>query len=88
MTPKRFQAAVLATVLFAPTAALSEALDIDFYGSLRLQGEAVDPDGASSYTGFRDAFSRIGFRASAPITDRIGLFAQLELPRALRRHRS
>lgn len=54
--------------------------EFDFYGSLRLQYEFADPDGASSYDGFRDAYSRIGARAGMPLADGVDAFAQLELP--------
>ena len=58
-------------------------MDFDFYGSLRVHGESVSPDDKGvmdSYTGWRDAYSRIGFKASHGLTDAITAFAQLELP--------
>jgi predicted porin len=76
----RLHAALLAAVFGAPAAVQAEGIDLDFYGSLRLQVEAANPDGASSYNGLRDAYSRIGFRANATVTDGVGAFAQLELP--------
>jgi len=80
MFPRKLLAAAIAGSLVAPTVVAADPIEFDFYGSLRLQYEAVDPDGASSYTGFRDAYSRIGFNANAPIADGVNAFAQLELP--------
>lgn len=70
----------IAGALLAPAVVAADPIEFDFYGSLRLQYEAVSPDSASSYTGFRDAYSRIGFNASAPLADGVDAFAQLELP--------
>ena len=80
MFSRKLLAAAIAGSLVAPTVVAADPIEFDFYGSLRLQYEAVDPDGASSYNGFRDAYSRIGFNANAPLADGITAFAQLELP--------
>jgi predicted porin len=80
MFSRKLLAAAIAGSLVAPTVVAADPVEFDFYGSLRLQYEAVDPDGASSYTGFRDAYSRIGFNANAPLAQGMNAFAQLELP--------
>ncbi len=80
MLSRKILAAAIAGSFIAPTMVAADPIDFDFYGSLRLQFEAVNPDEASSYTGFRDAYSRIGFNANAPIADGVNGFAQLELP--------
>ena len=80
MFSRKLLAAAIAGSLVAPTMVAADPIEFDFYGSLRLQFEAVNPDEASSYTGFRDAYSRIGFNANAPLADGIDGFAQLELP--------
>lgn len=72
-------AGVAAGVMALPTA----ALDFDFYGSVRVGAEAVSPDNESaldSYTGLRDAYSRIGFKANHAFSDSLTGYAQLELP--------
>lgn len=58
------------------------AVDFEAYGSLRLGLEYVDPDNNvnDSYTGFRDAYSRVGAKASHAINDDWSVLAQLELP--------
>ena len=59
------------------------ALDFEFYGSLRVHGESVHPDDTTtmdSYTGFRDAYSRLGVKASHGFGEDITGYAQLELP--------
>lgn len=58
------------------------ALEYDFYGSLRVAAEAVDPDGPAEdgYSGWRDAYSRIGFRASHALSDGVTAYGTLELP--------
>jgi predicted porin len=60
----------------------ASAAEFDFYGSLRIQGEAVNPDveAIDDYTGLRDAYSRIGFKASQQLTDGVTGYAQFELP--------
>jgi len=59
------------------------ALDYDFYASLRVHGEAVQPDrqeALGDYTGWRDAYSRIGFKASHDFNNDLTAYGQLELP--------
>jgi len=58
------------------------AMDFDAYGSLRIGVEAVSPDGSATddYTGFRDAYSRVGVKIGQAINDDWKLGAQLELP--------
>jgi len=80
MKSRMLSVVALTTVTAFPAVVQGDAIDFDFYASLRLQAEAVGPDGASSYTGLRDAYSRIGFRAQAPISQGVSAFAQLELP--------
>ena len=78
---------VLAMASTAP-AGLLAAVDIDFYGSLRIQAETVHPDssaefdkgGNSSYSNIRDAYSRLGVNANWQATDGLNLFGQLEVP--------
>jgi predicted porin len=72
-------ATLLALVATTPAA----ALDISFYGSLRIQGEYVSPDNEAaleSYTGFRDAYSRIGVNFEHAFNDAVTGYARLELP--------
>lgn len=60
-----------------------DAADFEAYGSIRIQAESVHPDKTAtldSYTGWRDAYSRIGFKARHELSDSVGAFAQLELP--------
>ncbi|NEV61300.1 porin, partial [Thiorhodococcus minor] len=48
-----------------------------------MHGESVNPDddaAMDSYIGLRDAYSRIGVKASLPISDDITTYGQLELP--------
>jgi len=70
---------LLALVATAPAA----ALDVSFYGSLRVAGEYVDPDNQAtldSYTGLRDAYSRIGVNFEHAFNDSVTGYAKLELP--------
>lgn len=72
--------ASIAAALAVPYTAAAEseeganAVNFDFYGSIRVQGEYVDPDDNSvedDYFGFRDAYSRIGLTAdydTGPVT--------------------
>lgn len=81
MLSRKLLAAAIAGSLVAPTVVVAaDPIEFDFYSSLRLQYEAANPEDASSYTGFRDAYSRIGFNANAPLADGFDAFAQLELP--------
>ena len=59
------------------------AVEFDFYGSLRFHAEAVSPDDEDtldSYTGLRDAYSRLGFNASHKFNDSLTAYGKLELP--------
>ena len=61
----------------------AQALDYDFYGSLRFQAESVHPDNDApmdSYTGWRDAYSRLGVKAHHNLNNNVEAYAQLELP--------
>ncbi|MCA1790548.1 MAG: porin, partial [Thioalkalivibrio sp.] len=80
MLSRKILAAAIAGSFIAPTMVAADPIEFDFYGSLRIQYEAANPDGASSYTGFRDAYSRMGFTANAPLVDGVDAFAQLEIP--------
>ena len=59
-------------------------VDMGFYGSLRLGYESVQPDKEgpllNDYTGFRDAYSRVGFKASTPLNDDITASIKYEVP--------
>lgn len=71
--------AVIAALASTPAA----ALDYNFYASLRVHGEAVEPDNEDamdSYAGLRDAYSRIGFNASHVLSQDFTAYGQLELP--------
>ena len=76
--------AAVAAALSLPAPLLADtfgdSLDFDLYSSLRLHYESVNPDGADRYGGFRDAYSRIGFTASATLDEGVSAFAQLEIP--------
>lgn len=77
----------LAIAMGAP-ASLLASVNIDLYGSARMQAEAVSPDsnanyasgGNDSYIGVRDAYSRIGLNATWQATHNLQLFGQLEIP--------
>lgn len=72
----------LAALTFAASGT-ANALEFDFYGSLRFHAEHVSPDEDAtldSYTGWRDAYSRLGFNATHVLNDKITAFAKLELP--------
>jgi predicted porin len=59
------------------------ALELDFYGTLRFQAESVSPDDDSTltpYHGWRDAYSKLGFYATHPLSDTLTSYARLELP--------
>ena len=80
MKLRQYSLATLFVFTVAPIAHAVEPVDFDFYASLRLQYEAANPDNASSYDGFRDAYSRIGVKAAMPLANGMNAFAQLELP--------
>lgn len=61
----------------------SQPFDINFYLSLRMQAESVQPSNRqamSSYRALRDAYSRVGFNAEYLFDTKNRLFAQLEIP--------
>lgn len=75
-------AVTIATMTLALVPA-AQALDTNFYGSLRIAAENVQPDddeALESYSGFRDAFSRVGGVVSGPLTDGLTASIKLELP--------
>jgi predicted porin len=63
-------------------------LQIDAYGSARIQAESVNPDQnvsfdsgeQGSYVGVRDAYSRLGFNANWQLAQDFNWFGQLEIP--------
>jgi predicted porin len=70
-------------IIGALSSANALALDFSFYGSLRVHAEAVQPDNdrpMDSYTGWRDAYSRLGFKANHAFNESTSAYAQLELP--------
>lgn len=53
------------------------------YGSLRTQYETVHPDRSGSfgaYSGFRDAYSRLGIKVDYSVGPQLHLFGQIEVP--------
>lgn len=68
-----------ATIAFA-LAGPASALQADPYASLRIGVEAVDPDTGDSYTGLRDAYSRVGLKLDQALDDNWTLGAHVELP--------
>ncbi|MGD8909113.1 MAG: porin [Chromatiales bacterium] len=77
----RIAAGMAALSLFAAEEA--SAVDFDFYASMRFHAEAVSPDNDSalaSYTGWRDAYSRLGFNANHRLNDSLTAYGKLELP--------
>lgn len=67
------------------TTGSAHALEYDFYGSLRIHGEMVQPDieaptGIDSYSGLRDAYSRIGFNVTHKFSDTTTAYGKLEIP--------
>lgn len=73
----------LALIVLSGLMSSAIALDYEFYASLRVQAEAVEPDKEDtldSYTGWRDAYSRIGLKASQPLNQDITAYGQVELP--------
>lgn len=81
-------AATFATAVIQPVAAIEldwiDGVDMSAYGSLRISAEAVRPDNETpdleDYIGFRDAYSRLGFKASFPLTDNITASFVHEVP--------
>lgn len=77
----------LATALLTGMATLPAhaELTVTPYGSLRIQAEAVSVDEAQpgeddSYTGLRDAYSRLGVNASYDEIDNVDITATVEFP--------
>ncbi|WP_018231254.1 porin [Thioalkalivibrio thiocyanodenitrificans] len=80
---KNLIATTMAMTLTAPAAANADEINFQFYGSARVHAESVRPDDTSvldAYTGIRDAYSRIGFKADYALGGTMELFGQLELP--------
>jgi len=78
---------VLSTAVIASGALavspLANALETDLYGSFRLAVENVQPDddvALDNYTGFRDAYSRVGGVVSHAFSDTLTASVKLELP--------
>lgn len=71
---------VLSGCLYWSGVAAQTSSAVDFYGSLRTQGETVRRDGPGSYTSLRDAYSRLGVKVDYPLGARLALTGQLELP--------
>ena len=60
-----------------------ETTSVEFYASLRTQVESVRANHSAfmhSYSGVRDAFSRVGIKASHHLDGNSQLFAQIEVP--------
>jgi hypothetical protein len=75
----------LAVIAFSLASAPAVALDYDFYGSFRVHAESVSPDitdSLDSYTGWRDAYSRLGVNISQTFGAEGAnkFYAKLELP--------
>lgn len=82
-TSQWYAARSTSIILFLATPAQADDIRFAFYGSARVQLEAVRPDdhtALGSYSAFRDAYSRIGFTADHPLSETLELLAQLELP--------
>lgn len=85
--PILIKALGLSIAMTAPASVLA-SLDINFYGSARMQAESVSPDSGTtyesgesdSYVGVRDAYSRLGFKANWQASDSLEVFGQLEIP--------
>ncbi|MEO5343716.1 MAG: porin [Gammaproteobacteria bacterium SHHR-1] len=71
-------------LLAAPLSFPAQALEVEGYGSLRIGVEFVDPDNQpgnfDSYTALRDAYSRVGVKATHKLNQDWTLMGQLELP--------
>ncbi len=69
------------TLLLTPAAF---AFETDFYGSLRIQAEYVDPDNEpdnfDNYIALRDAFTRVGLKISHSFTSDWAALFQIEAP--------
>ncbi|MCG5494709.1 porin [Ectothiorhodospira variabilis] len=87
MNRKTLIATAVTAALAVPAYTQANDLNFDFYGSARIAVENVRPDnqdendgGLDSYSGFRDAYSRIGFNADYQLAPGLTLIGQLELP--------
>ena len=80
MLKKTALVTAVSAAMVLPAQVMAQEVTFDFYGSARFQVESVNPDGADSYTGARDAYSRIGFNAEYAPTDNFAIVGQLELP--------
>ena len=73
----------VSAAMVLPAQVMAQDINFEFYGSARLQAEYVTPDERDvlgSYTGARDAYSRIGFNADYALHPGVTLVGQLELP--------
>ena len=83
MLKKTALVSAVSAAMVLPAQVMAQDINFEFYGSARIQAEAVRPDNKDaldSYTGLRDAYSRIGFNADYALTPGINLVGQLELP--------
>ena len=80
MLKKTALVTAVSAAMVLPAQVMAQEVTFDFYGSARFQVESVNPDGADSYTGARDAYSRIGFNAEYAPTDNFAIVGQFELP--------
>lgn len=60
----------------------AQAAELNLYGSLRTQVEMVSPDTATDedYSGFRDAYSRVGASLTHTLENDVKLDAKVEIP--------
>ncbi|SEK71928.1 porin [Ectothiorhodospira marina] len=83
MNRKTLIATAVTAALAVPAYAQANDLNFDFYGSARVGVESVHPDNddvLDSYTGVRDAYSRIGFNADYPLAEGLTLIGKFEVP--------
>ena len=77
---------IICLLIFPPVTA--NALESEFYGSIRIQAEHVNPDNApdnfNDYSGLRDAYSRVGLKLTQPLNDNWSTLFQVELPLDMR----
>jgi len=69
-------------LIFTILTQIAQAKDVEFYGSLRLQAEAVRPDdnAMEDYNGLRDAYSRLGIKVQHKINETGTIYAKFEIP--------
>ena len=82
---QRLSAATLASLAALGSLPAHAEMEVTPYGSLRIQTEAVSVDEAQpgeddSYTGLRDAYSRLGARATYNDLDWVDITATVEFP--------